>query len=220
HASSPRRIVTRMSATMQTTREVERRPLFALLEGLVSERDAALRGPACRGELGDAPKAKAGLELLEDVDEIVAYGDPGALGRLHERVRVREARCAFVRAREEKVLPAERDATDLALDPPVVDLESAIAEAATEVRALAGRVSQRLAERRGRRDRRPERVDPRVELVEERQRALGAEREPIGRRESFGRGLDRVEVGEELERTLGTHVTRQHRRVESSTDVH
>ena len=117
-----------------------------LLSGLVARHEQpALARPAVRDELCDTSHRPAVLELVEDVDEVISCRDAEQATGLHERVGVGKALSGVDGAREEKVAPAQSGLADRALDFAVVDLESPVAEAASDEGAASVQASRRAS---------------------------------------------------------------------------
>src|SRR5690606_19312445 len=198
----------------------------AKFSGNPSLRDALLSGmlggPALRDELGEAAQRPAGLELADDVHEVGVGVDSGQQTVVDEREADGEALAAALGAGEEKGTARGGEEPDAPLDAPVVDLEPPVIEAAAEELALVPRVGRRAPQRRLRQELGVDLIHPRVELVQQGQRAppalfasrLGVETALLAR------GLYVVELLEELERDRRPLVLGQQGRMELAADVH
>ena len=95
-----------------------------LLGGLLDERrlEQPELCPAVRDELADAPHGPSGLELADDVGEVLARVDTEAATRLNQAVGGGEARAGVSGAGKEEVSPPHAGFAEGALDEPVSPL--------------------------------------------------------------------------------------------------
>jgi hypothetical protein len=171
--------------------------LGSLLGGLLS-------GPAMGNELGEAAEGPAVFELADDVGEVAVGLDAEEEAAIGEGEGGGEALAPTRGACEEEVASGYGKHADSALAAAVVDLEASIAEAAAEEITLVDGVGGGSAQGGLGQELGVEQISPAVERVEERERAppslIGA---GIGVKAAFlAVGLDGVEVGEVLDRSL------------------
>jgi len=149
--------------------------LGALLSGLV-------RSPACGGELGHAREGVAALELVDGVLEVAPGIDAEDEAVVDQGVSHGEAFTTAHGAGEEEISAADGVVVNSPFGSTVVDLERAVAEAATEEEPLVDGVGRRLGQEGGMRA-----VHPGVKLIQDGQRAQAADL-ISGRRSPFSRG--------------------------------
>src|SRR5690606_6173829 len=176
--------------------------------------------PAVGQQLGQAARRPLAFESCDDVDEVLARGDPEVAAGLHDGVGRGEPLGGVHRTREQVVLATDRDFSDRAFHRTIVDLETAVFEAATNVDALILRVSGRFGELDALAQLPVVFVDPAVELVEERHRVLLPYGQSFGRRTTSRLLLDLVQLLDELERRARPTITEDERFVEAPAHVH
>jgi len=141
--------------------------LFAVLSAMIE-------GPPRGREFAEPRQGPACLDLDEDVLDIVLRIDAQQQAVVDEGVRDRETFAAAHGTGEEKVSAADGERPDSALDAAVVNLETAVFEAASQVDVLTQRVGRRRPQRRLRQELGIDLRDPAIQRVEDRQRALAA----------------------------------------------
>src|SRR5690349_1948158 len=115
---------------------------------LLSVLSGMLERPAGGGELREASHGPTGLDLDQDVLEVVLGVQTEQQAVVDERVGDRETLAATDRACEQKVAPAHGKRPDSAFHAPVVDLETPVLEASTQENLLAQCVGGRRLQRR------------------------------------------------------------------------
>ena len=126
------------------------------------------------------------------------------LRRADQAVDRRGALAAGVRAGEEVVLAAERHRAQRALGGVVVDVDVAVVAVADQCRPARERVADRDRQRRLRRHLRQGRLEPSLDVLEQRPGACLAHRAPLLGRPAADRLLDLVELADSRQR-LGRH---------------
>ena len=209
-----------MSATDRGQQQERQQPagfnlLGSILSGLLGE-------PTRGGELTEAFQRPAGLDSIDDIDEVGVGVDAEDDAIVYERECSGEPLATTDGTGEEKVAPGDREGPDSSFAAPVVYLESPVLEAVTEVRSLVDGVGGRSSQRGLGQQLRMDTIDPFVKGIEQRYRAPPAFFETlIGRDVShLAVGLDCVEVREVFERDRGPPIFGQEGLMKLAADVH